>query len=354
MMQQQVIEENEAARAAAVWIGIDVAKETVDTALHGEGRPGACLSIHATFPRTREGMAALVHWARGHAPGETRLRAIVEATGRYSTEAIAWLLEADPSVAPACVNPLHAKRFAQSLGLRNKTDRIDARMLARFGAEREPAPHEAPQGAALELRSLVRERRELVDEQTRLKNRIGEASDSRFVARERARLLKSVAAAIKRLDAEIERVVASDCKLRADAARLRTIPGVGFVTAATILAELGDLRRFASGRALAAFAGLSPRRHESGTSVRGRTRMCKQGNPAVRAILYMASVTSARTEDGMKRLYDRLVANGKAPKSALGAVMRRLLVLMRTLLVKAEDYRNPGEEPHAKKAKALA
>ncbi|MBI1290019.1 IS110 family transposase [bacterium] len=335
---------------AEVWIGIDVAKATVEASLHGEGPIGPV----CPFARTAEGMARLCEWARAQAPEGARLRAVLEATGRYSTEAIAWLLEADPTIAPACINPLHAKRFAQSLGRRNKTDHDDARMLARFGAERRPAAHQPPTPTHAELRALVRERREVIAELTRLKNRTTEGTESRFVGREREKMRKAIEGMVKRLDAEIGRVARGDMALWADVQRVLTIPGVGFVTAVTVLAELGDLRRFTSGRQLAAFAGLSPRRCESGSSVRGRTRMCKQGNPTARAVLYMSAVTTARLETGMKDTYDRLIANDKHAKAALGALMRRQLLLMRTLLVKNEDYQQPVKNHQPKGPKTLA
>ncbi len=332
------------------WIGIDVAKGSVDAALHLDGPLGSV----ATFERTPAGMAELARWARREVGEEAALRAVIEATGRYSLEAIGWLLEADAAIAPACVNPLHAKRFAQSLGLRNKTDEVDARMLARLGAERSPAPYEPPAPVFLELRALVRERRQLVDEHVRLSNRIGEGTDSTFVRRQRSRRLNTLERDIERLDAEIARVAASDESLRADLARMTTIPGVGIVTAITVLAELGDLRRFASGRQLAAFAGVSPRRHESGSSVRGRTSMCKKGNPTVRSVLYMSAVTTKRLPNGMATIYERLIANGKAPKAALGALMRKQLLLMRALLVRGEDYKNPVEKSRRGRLETLA
>jgi transposase len=325
-----------------VWIGIDVGKETVDVALHGAQPIGSV----KRFPRTAAGMISLVQWAGEQVPSGTPLRAVMEATGRYSLVAITWLMEADPAIAPACINPLHAKRFGQSLGLRNKTDQDDARMLARYGAERRPEAYEAPSPTVSELRSLVRERRELVAEQTRLKNRISESTDSPIVKREREKLRGTLEKMIKRIEAEIKRVAAQDKDLARDLKRVMTIPGVGLVTAVTVLAELGDLRRFASGRQLVAFAGLSPRRHESGTSVRGRTFMCKKGNPTVRAVLYMSAVTAARMEKGMKDTYTHLtVEKKKNPKAALGALMRRQLILMRTLLVKNEDYKKYVKKP---------
>lgn len=332
------------------WIGIDVAKSTVDAALHLDGPLGRV----ATFERTRDGMAELARWARSEVGGDVALRAVVEATGRYSVEAIGWLLEADAAVAPACVNPLHAKRFGQSLGLRNKTDDVDARMLARLGSERTPAPYEPPEPVYLELRALVRERRQLVEEQTRLGNRISEGSDSAFIRKQRTRRLKTLKRDIERLDEEIARVIATDERLQADIACVTTIPGIGIVTAVTVLAELGDLRRFASGRQLAAFAGVSPRRFESGTSVRGRTSMCKKGNPAVRSALYMSAVTTKRMPKGMASTYERLTGNGKAPKAALGALMRKQLVLMRALLVRGERYESPVEKSRSRSKESLA
>jgi transposase len=322
------------------WIGIDVAKKTVDAAIHTDQPHGSV----ATFERTRQGMAQLACWARNQLGDDFAMRAIMEATGRYSVEAISWLLEADAAIAPACVNPSLAKHFGQSLGLRNKTDQIDARMLARMGAERSPTPYESPSPVILELRSLVRERRELVEEQTRLGNRIGEGCDSSFVKKQRDKRLRLLKGDIERIDAEIARVIAADAQLKADVALLLTIPGVGKVTAATVLAELGDLRRFASGRQLAAFAGLSPRRRESGTSVKGRTRMCKKGNPTVRSVLFMSAMTSKRMPRGMAATYDRLTGNGKKPMSAIGALMRKQLILMRALIVSGKHYESPVDK----------
>ncbi|CAN5230952.1 IS110-like element IS621 family transposase [soil metagenome] len=347
-MQAELLTETEATET--VWIGIDVADQTVDAALHQEGGRGAA----AVFPRTPKGMAELAAWARREAGQGANLRAVMEATGRFSTQAIAWLLEADSAIAPACVNPLHAKRFGQSLGVRNKTDRTDARVLARMGAERKPTPYEAPDKLTLELRSLVRERRGLVTERESTRLQIKAGSDSAFVDKQRERRLKELVKAVARMDAEIARVVATDAKMSADVKRLMTIPGVGIVTAVAMLAELGDLRRFTSGRQLAAFAGVSPRRCESGSSVRGRTRMSKQGSPVARAILYMSAVTAKGQGKEMAETYERLLAAGKKPKSALGAIMRKQLVLMRALLVTGKDYEPPVNNLALKEGKTVA
>ena len=108
--------------------------------------------------------------------------------------------------------------------------------------------------------------------------------------------------------------------------------------ATTVLVEMGDLRRFTRSRQLTAFAGLSPKRKESGTSVHGKTRMCKQGSGRVRAELYMAAGCAARFNPDMKATYENLLAHGKEKRAALGAVMRKLLVLMRAVAKADQDW----------------
>jgi transposase len=117
-----------------------------------------------------------------------------------------------------------------------------------------------------------------------------------------------------------------------------TIPGVALIVSTTVLALLGDLRRFSRGRELAAYAGLSPSQGSSGTSIHGRTRMCKLGNRKVRHVLYLAAMTAIRHPGPLKDAYEAMVARGKNRKSALGAVMRRLLLLMRALLASERDH----------------
>ena len=140
------------------------------------------------------------------------------------------------------------------------------------------------------------------------------------------------------VEAEMKRVVEAAPKIAHDVALLSSIYGVGFIVAVVIVAELGDLRRFRKARQLTAFAGVSPRIYQSGTSVARPARMCKKGNPRVRQALYLSALSAVRGRNDLQRTYTRLISQGKPPKAALGAVMRKLLVVMRALLITETDY----------------
>ncbi len=185
---------------------------------------------------------------------------------------------------------------------------------------------------------MSRYRDALVHEKVAEKNRAGEPQASPLVLRLQKKRLRLIGADIKRVEVKMKQLVDQSPELQPDVARLSTIYGVAFLTAVTVLAELGDLRRFERARQLTAFAGVSPRVIQSGSSVSKRTRMCKQGNPRVRQALYLAAVTAVRGQNDLQRVYARLVAEGKAPKLALGAVMRKLLTVMRALLLSGEAY----------------
>ena len=125
--------------------------------------------------------------------------------------------------------------------------------------------------------------------------------------------------------------------LEAQAQRLATIKGVALITAVTVLAEFGDLRRFVRSRQLTAFAGLSPKLNRSGV-FKGSSPLCKQGSARVRAVLYCAAASAARFNPDMAKTYKDLIAKGKHKRSALGAVMRKLLVLMRAVLLADKNW----------------
>jgi transposase len=319
------------------WIGIDVAKETFDAAI--ESAEGAAVLGH--FDRSPGGVETMLAWVDSTlADRAGGARVVMEATGRYSLELTTWIAQSRPVMRPAIVNPELVWAFARSLGLRGKTDAIDARTLARFGRERAPRPHEPLGPAHTRLRELTHERRALVESLVAHRQRAQEPCQSDLVAAVQGQVIGALSAAIAQIERAISEMIDEDRALAHDVALLESIPGVGRLTAAVILGELGDLRRFDRARQLSAFAGVSPREHMSGTSVRRRTRLCKRGSPAARRALYMAAVTACRGDGHLARVYRSLVEQrGLAKKAALGAVMRRLLVLMRALLISGEAYR---------------
>lgn len=225
------------------------------------------------------------------------------------------------------LNPLHAWHFAQSLNL-PKTDRVDARMLARPGAERQPAPHLPPDPARRALAELADRRDQLKRMETQEKNRLSKATSPLIRADTRASL-KALAARIARFDAEITAHLAKSPDLARDAALLRSIPGIGPVTAANLLARLpepGHLDR----RAIASLAGLAPKARESG-KFRGKRRI-GQGRDTVRRLLYMAALSLWRRPEAMGGLTARLLTAGKAPKVALIALARKIATIANAVL----------------------
>ena len=273
------------------YIGIDTAKEKLDVdVLRPDGR-------HRTkkFANTTKGHDELVSWLKGHKIDHAHI--CIEATGTYMEPVAECLYDAGYIV--SVINPALGKAFAQSEGLRNKTDTVDARMLAEFCRQKRPAAWEAPHPLERALRALVVRHQALTDMHTQELNRT-----------ETAR--------------EVQRpsIDAPDMKHRRKL--LESIPGIGEKTSAVLLAYIGLKDRFAHARQFAAFAGLTPRRYESGSSVRGASRMSKAGHLSLRRALYMpAMVATSKTEWG-RAFRDRLAANGKKGKVILGAMMRKL------------------------------
>lgn len=342
------------------WVGLDVSKKTFDAGFvrSGQKYPATdlCDVPARAFERSREGVVCFLDWLSELTENDeeqSRVRVAMEATGKYSIELAVWLLEEHPSLEPAIVCPSHTAAFIKSLGLRNKTDKLEARALAFYGVEREPAAYEPPTAEHGELQALSRYRGALVGERTAAGNRAKEGSASKLVRQMQAKRSRLLDGDIKRIETEMKRVVDAAPQLKHDIELLSSIYGVGFIVAAVIIAELGDLRRFRKARQLTAFAGVSPRTYQSGTSISGRPRMCKKGNPRVRQVLFLSALATIRGRNDLQRTYTRLLNEGKQPKAAIGAVMRKLLIVMRALLITETAY-DPDWKMHRQRQPTCA
>ena len=341
---------NDTDRATDTWAGCDVAKDTFDAALWitvGTHEPRAMKDIPVeTFERSPEGVREFLAWADETAgEGQGPMRAVMEATGKYSAELAVWMIGARSSLSPAIINPETARRFAQSLALRNKTDRTDARALARYGAERRPVAFEPPTAQLAELRDLSRHRQALIEMRVAEENRAKESTASPLVRKMLKRHIAQLRRDEKAIEEEMKKVLEKSPDLRRDAKLLQTVYSVGLITATSVLAELGDLRRFERARQLTAFAGASPSRQESGASVHRRTRMSKKGSSRIRKALYMAAMTAIRGDSDLADTYHRLVAKKKPKMAAIGAVMRKLLVVMRAVVISGQPYQKHYRKP---------
>lgn len=330
------------------WVGIDVAKPTFDAAVASPGqRAGGATLKKApvqTFARDAEGVQAFVQWLHTYVADQTPypVRAVMEATGVYSIQLTALLSRACPALRPAIVNPERTAAFRDSLGLRNKTDRLDARALAFYGLERQPDPYEPLSPAQAELRALSRCRDDLIATRTVHSNQLGEQPTSVLVRKTLKTLLARIDKDIAKLEHEMKHVIQSNPELKRDYELLLTIPSVGFVTAAVVLAEFGDLRRFGTARQIGAHAGVTAAKVESGAQA-NPGHMSKKGSARVRQALYMASITAINHNPPLMDVYTRLCANGKLHMVALGAVMRKLLVLMRAVVVSGKPFNRSGK-----------
>jgi transposase len=300
-------------------VGIDVSKKKLDVLLlqAGKGRS-------KVVANTAAGHAQLVRWLLQHRCVEQSTHVCLEATGAYSEPVALALTDAGWKL--SVVNPARIKGFAQGELSRNKTDRADAGVLARFCAAMKPELWEPPTREVRQLRAWVDRLQALKDMRQQELNRI-EALQSAEHGALKAHVQAHVAwldEQIAALERDIDDHIDRHPQLRGDAQLLETIPGVGATTAAKLLAYAGDVRRFESAKALAAFVGTCPRQRQSGSSLRGRTTMSRAGHKTLRTALYMPALVARRHNKPLKGFADRLEQRGMAPKSVIGAVMRKL------------------------------
>jgi transposase len=279
---------------------------------------------------------SLDHTPAGHAALVRRAKAgghllALEASGGYERSLLAALLTA--GLAVRLLDPRRVRHFARASGRWAKTDRLDARLIAAYAAAIPGAPHK-PDPEAARLAELVTYRRQLIDLETTLANQAEHLTDAEL-RRDAGLRLKTLKLRLARLDARIAAAIAASPALARKAEILRSIPGVGPVLCATLLAglpELGQLNR----REIAALVGVAPMDNSSGT--RHGPKAVYGGRPAIRATLYMAALTAARFNQSLAAFRDRLRNAGKQPKVAIVAVMRKLLVLANALLRDNRPY----------------
>ncbi|MDQ3802464.1 MAG: IS110 family transposase [Acidobacteriota bacterium] len=259
-------------------LGIDIAKLKFDVALRTTGDK----FLHQSFPNTPDGFARLAAWLARRAAG--RVHACLEATGTYG-EALARYLH-DTGHTVSVVNPAAIKAFAASRLSRTKTDRVDAELIARYCHTQHPPAWAPPAAEILELQALGRRLEALVEMRTMERNRLAAGVTSEAVRGSLEQHLAYLDAEIGRTQKLIGTHIDAHPGLREQRDLLVTIPGIGEATAAPLLAEMPEIKTYHSARQAAAFAGLAPRRRESGSSVRGRARLSKIGSSRLRRALY--------------------------------------------------------------------
>lgn len=289
------------------YIGCDVAKEMLDVFDPHSGR----------FQRVANTIAAIGTFAAGL--DRTRDFVVFEATGVHDRV----LRHALAAAGIACTrrNPVQTRRFAQARGLLAKTDRVDARMLAEYGRRFTPAPDPQPCPARERIAALARRRDQLVEARAREAKHLSEAFDADVIA-DIEQMRASLTQRIKQLEKLIEQAIAeADAATVATYEVLLSAPGVGKVTALTLIAHMPELGR-SSPKTIASLAGLAPLNNESGK--RNGRRAIRGGRSRVRRALYMAALSAIRSTR-FKDFYKALVARSASKKLAIIAVARKLL-----------------------------
>lgn len=295
--------------------GIDISKLSFDVCIAMEENK----EKQKQFSYDKEGMEALVQWlpAGSHC--------IMEATGVYHLRLACWLSE--KGIAVSVVNPLVIKRFSQMRLTRAKTDRSDARMIAAYGKTEQPALWQPPKAYQVKLQQM-----DALLQQLQKQHSVFLCQREAFTAggmmdKEVKQFLQKAITHLKKQILQIENrmeVIIEEHQAEMTG-NITTIPGIGKKTAIVLMVLSDCFTKFKSYKQLSAYVGLSPRIYESGTSVKGKAKICKMGMSRIRALLYVCAWSASRYNKACKELYERLTAAGKPKKLALVAVANKLI-----------------------------
>ena len=302
--------------------GVDVAKDKVDVCIRS-------LLLRRTFASTAEGRRELASWLRRQKLG----KAVMEASGGYERDWAKALRNAEIEV--RIVDPKRVRSFAQSAGRLAKNDTIDAEMIAWFAETFDEARSQVYDAAREQLHQVVNARRALKDMQARLETQ-GEHAVPAAVQRMHARILKTIAIELVKIDAAISAMIRATPSFTELAEIIESVPGLGRTTAAELIAAMPELGQ-ANNKIVAALLGAAPYDDDSGR--RRGERHIKGGRRRTRNVFYMACLGAATQHNPvLKAFYDRLVAKGKEKKVALIACMRKLICILNVMIMRRQKW----------------
>jgi len=303
-------------------VGIDVGKSTLDVMILET-------DTYLQEPNTPEGIKRLVSRL-----GRFKLtRIIVEATGGYER----YLVEAcaEKAMPVIVVQPMQVRQFAKAQGLLAKTDKLDARLIAQFGAVMKPQPRTIASKKVRYIRDLLSRKRQLNETRTQELNRLHKVP--KVLAASHTRLLKLLDKEIAWINDKLAKEIAEVTEWRRTYEILSSTPGIGDGVAFTLLGELPELGRLSS-RQISALCGLAPYNRDSG-SMRGKRRI-KGGRAPIRTVLYMAMLSAIQHNKIMKSFYQKLVAQGKHKKVAITACMRKMITILNAMVRDNQEWQS--------------
>lgn len=321
--------------------GIDVAQKELVVAL---GRMYDDLNLevyaHKAFVNNLKGFEVLLKWVKKLAGTAIDVGFVMEATGVYH-EKLAYHLYLDGQ-SVSIVLPNKISNYVRTLDVKTVTDKTASEAITQFGLERKLDKWTPPGPVFKQMRQLVRERDQIVQSRTVAKNQLhAEQTEAEPNAGTVERLKKQIdflSTQIKEVVAEINTLINSNEKIKAGVALLASIPGIGALSAATVLAETNGFDLIKNKRQLTSYAGLDVKEKQSGTSVKGKPKISKKGNKHLRKAMHLPALAAIRHDERFKAIFARLVAKHGIKMKAAVAIQRKLLELMYTLYKKQEKY----------------
>jgi transposase len=321
--------------------GIDVAQQELVVALgrmYDDYIPE--VFAHKTFTNNTKGFDLLLNWIKKLTDPTIETRFVMEATGVYH-EKLAYHLYLK-SQELSIVLPNKISNYGRSLDVKTVTDKTASEAITQFGLERRLESWTPPNAVYKQMRQLVRERDQIVQSRTVAKNQLhAEQSEAMPLKNTVTRLKKQIALFDKQIAevvGEINGLIKSDQQIRLAVELLSSIPGIGLLTAAVVLAETNGFDLIRNKKQLTSYAGLDIKEKQSGSSVKGKPRISKRGNKHLRKTLHMPALAAIRHDQRFKAVYARLISKHGIKMKAAVAVQRKLLELMYTLYKKQEKY----------------
>ena len=294
------------------------------------------------FEHSKRGIRSLYNWAAKKA-GDDQMNFCMEATGVYSISVASQMVN-EYQARISIVNPAQIAAYGRVQMKRSKTDQIDAEVIRSYAESQKPAVWKPASRPLRQLTLLVTQADAIKDCLNQWRNRrhaqkfVPDLPDE--IKKTQRSIERSLTTQLKKIETAIANLCAQESSLAQKVALLCTIPGVADQSAVKLLAYGQNWLTDRSAKALTAHAGLAPHHYQSGTSVKGKSRIDKRGNPKLRKTLFMPALVAVHHNPVLMRFYQRLLKNGKPKKLALVAAMRKLLIISRAMLI-AEKPFNP-------------
>lgn len=336
--------------------GIDVAqKELVVTLgrMYDDWSPE--LYGNKTFANTQKGFMLLIGWVKKLTQQAIPVRFVMEATGVYH-ESLAYFLEAN-DYEVSIVLPNKISNYSRTLEMKTVTDKTASEAITRFGLERKLEKWKRPQKIFKSLRQLTRERNQLVEMRTITKNQLhaeqAEAEPNQSSVGRIKKQINFFNNQLEEIKEEIAALIKQDQQIKQSIDIMCSVPGVGTLTAATILAETNGFELIRNKKQLTSYAGLDVKEKQSGTSVKGKPRISKKGNKYLRKAMHLPALTAIRQDERFKAIFTRLVSRHGIKMKAVVAIQRKLLeivyIIYKTNITYDKNYLNRNEIEAEKK-----